>query len=173
MSSLDAGLRERLAGDLREILRAAGTTTVLVTHDRDEAYTLADHLAVMREGRVVQHGPTSQVWGAPADAATALFLGYARVLEPERAARLIGAVVGPDRPRHTGAVALRRSAVVVRPDGPLTGRVLGWRLTPDQVRLEVEVDGLGVLDAVADHDRDLRLDTTVRLGVDVERLALL
>ncbi len=173
LSSLDAGLRERLAGDLREILRAAGTTTVLVTHDRDEAYTLADHLAVMRQGRVVQHGPTSQVWGAPVDAATALFLGYARVLEGEQAARLLEAVGGPGRPRRTGAVALRRSAVVVRPDGPLTGRVLGWRLTPDQVRLEVEVDGLGVLDAVADHDRDLRLDTTVRLGVDAERLALL
>ncbi len=180
LSSLDAGLRERLAGDLREILREAGTTTVLVTHDRDEAYALADHLAVMREGRVVQHGPTSQVWGSPVDAEVALFLGYARVLEGEPAARVLGALAAGGRPmagaggaRGAGGVALRRSAVVVRADGPLSGRVLGWRLTPDQVRLEVEVEGVGVLDAVADHDRDLRRDGVVRLGVDAERLALL
>ena len=56
LSALDAGLRERLAGDLREILRAAGTTALMVTHDHEEAFTVADRMAVMRDGRVVQAG---------------------------------------------------------------------------------------------------------------------
>ena len=81
LSALDAGLRERLAGDLRRILTAAGTTAVLVTHDHDEAFAVADRLAVMREGRIVQTGDVGEVWRAPADRASALFLGYARVLD--------------------------------------------------------------------------------------------
>ena len=80
LSALDTGLRERLAGDLRDILHRAGTTAVMVTHDHDEAYTVADRLAVMRAGRVVQEGAIAEVWAAPADPETALFLGYAGVL---------------------------------------------------------------------------------------------
>ena len=56
LSALDAGLRERLAGDLRDILEAAGTTALLVTHDHEEAFAVADRLAVMRAGRIVQQG---------------------------------------------------------------------------------------------------------------------
>ena len=56
LSALDAGLRERLAGDLRAILRAAGTTALMVTHDHEEAFAVADRIAVMRAGRIVQQG---------------------------------------------------------------------------------------------------------------------
>ena len=80
LSALDAGLRERLATDLRDILRRAGTTALLVTHDQEEAFTVADRLAVMRAGRIVQQGEIAGVWREPVDAETALFLGYARVL---------------------------------------------------------------------------------------------
>ncbi len=59
LSALDASLRERLAVDLREILRAAGTTALMVTHDHEEAFTVADRLAVMRGGEVVQPGPSA------------------------------------------------------------------------------------------------------------------
>ena len=79
LSALDAGLRERLATDLRDILRAAGTTALMVTHDHEEAFTVADRMAVMRAGHVVQEGPIAEVWREPADPETALFLGYARV----------------------------------------------------------------------------------------------
>ncbi len=88
LSALDTGLRQRLAEDLRRILVAAGTTAVMVTHDHEEAFTVADDLAVMRDGRIVQAGPIAEVWRAPVDAPTALFLGYARVLEGRDAARL-------------------------------------------------------------------------------------
>jgi thiamine transport system ATP-binding protein len=145
LSALDAELRERLATDLRDILRAAGTTALMVTHDHEEAFAVADRLAVMRAGRVVQEGEISEVWRAPADPATALFLGYARVLAGEAAATLLRAAGLPAAP----AVAVRRSALVVADDGPLRGVVVSGRATPGQIRLVVDVDGVGEMDAVA------------------------
>jgi thiamine transport system ATP-binding protein len=145
LSALDAGLRERLAGDLREILRTAGTTALMVTHDHEEAFTVADRLAVMRAGRVVQVGAIEEVWRAPADPETALFLGYARVLRGEVARVVLSAAGLPAAP----AVAVRRSALVAAPHGPLTGRVVSSRATPEQVRLVVHVPGLGEVDAVS------------------------
>src|SRR5690606_4707209 len=67
LSALDRSLRERLAADLREILVATGTTALFVTHDHDEAFTIADQVAVMFRGRVVQQGPTLEVWRSPVD----------------------------------------------------------------------------------------------------------
>ena len=176
LSALDTGLRERLAADLRDILRAAGTTTVLVTHDHEEAYAVADRLAVMRDGVVVQQGATAHVWRHPHDAATALFLGYARVVEGPAAAPLLAAAgLGP-----ASAVALRRSALVlVGPGGAagggLTGRVVSWRATPDQVRLVLDVPGVGEVDAVAGPagaPAGLAPGDEVRVTVDPDRLAV-
>ena len=122
LSALDATLRTRLALDLRRILTEAGTTALMVTHDHEEAFTVADELAVMRAGRVVQHGELDVVWRAPVDVETALFLGYARVLTGAAAARLLSSAgtpagrrrrrtpLGPDRrprrpPRRADPVA--------------------------------------------------------------------
>ncbi len=91
LSALDAGLRERLAADLRTILREAGTTALMVTHDHEEAFAVADRLAVMRAGRIVQQGEIAEVWRAPVDPETALFLGYARVLDGAAGATLLAA----------------------------------------------------------------------------------
>ncbi len=167
LSALDAGLRERLAGDLRTILRAAGTTALLVTHDHDEAFAVADRLAVMREGRIVQQGEIAEVWRTPVDADTALFLGYAAVLEGDAATRLLAAAGLPPAP----AVALRRSALAVSPSGQVTGKVTSSRLTPEQVRLRVDVPGLGELDAVAPLDAHPGTGEEVLLRVDSTRLA--
>ena len=167
LSALDAGLRERLAGDLRRILRAAGTTALLVTHDHEEAFAVADRLAVMRAGRIVQQGGISEVWRHPADTETALFLGYAAVLEGTKAKTVLEAAGRP----ASGAVALRRSALAVDDAGPLRGTVVSSRLTPEQVRLRVDVDDLGELDAVAPLDVHPGPGAHVRLRVDATRLA--
>ncbi|WP_353709476.1 ABC transporter ATP-binding protein [Cellulosimicrobium sp. ES-005] len=76
LSALDRGLRERLALDLREALRATGTTAVFVTHDHDEAFTVADRVAVMDAGRLLQVAPPEDLWRAPASRRVAEFLGY-------------------------------------------------------------------------------------------------
>ena len=169
LSALDATLRERLAGDLRDILHTAGTTALLVTHDHEEAFALADRLAVMRSGRVVQSGAIDEVWREPVDEETALFLGYARVLRDAAAARVLAA----GGMRSSYAVALRRSALVLDAHGPLQARVVSARVTPEQVRLVVEVDGIGTLDAVAPLGSRASVGDEVALRVDVTRLAVL
>lgn len=171
LSALDRGLRERLAGDLHDILRAEGTTALLVTHDQEEAFTVADRMAVMRAGRIVQSGTLDDVWRHPVDAETARFLGYARVLDPPTAQRLADAS-GGDVP--AGAeLAVRRSALQVDPSGSLTGRVDSARVAPDMTRLVVAVDGVGVMDAVAGPDLPVRMGEQVGLRLDPGRCAVL
>jgi iron(III) transport system ATP-binding protein len=79
-SALDAGLRAEVRRDVREALRADRATAVLVTHDQGEALSMADQVAVMREGRIVQTGTPAQVYEAPADAWVADFVGEAALL---------------------------------------------------------------------------------------------
>jgi thiamine transport system ATP-binding protein len=168
LSALDRGLREKLAGDLHDILRRAGTTALLVTHDHEEAFAIADRMAVMRAGRIVQVGDLSDVWAHPADAWAARFLGYADVLTGEPALTLRG-LIDPDA--GWTEVALRRSALVVEPAGLVSAVVVSARVSPDQVRLVLDVDGLGRLPAVADPAYPAQAGERVRVGVRADRLA--
>jgi len=79
-SSLDASLRADLRREVELILRDAEATAVLVTHDQEEALSLGDRVAVMREGRIVQLGPPEEVYARPADRWTAGFLGEVNLL---------------------------------------------------------------------------------------------
>lgn len=168
LSALDRGLREQLAHDLHDILRKAGATAMLVTHDQEEAFAVADRMAVMRSGRIVQQGGLDEVWARPADAWTARFLGYATVLTGAPARMVLEAAApGESWP----AVALRRSALRVDSQGPLTGRVREARVTPDQIRVQLDVDGAGSLPGAADPGTDVRVGAPVRLRVDRSRIA--
>ena len=79
-SALDAALRAELRHDVRAALRAAGATGILVTHDQGEALSVADQIAVMRDGVIVQHGPPAMVYHEPADPWVAAFVGEAVLL---------------------------------------------------------------------------------------------
>ena len=79
-SSLDATLRADLRREVDLILREAEATAILVTHDQEEALSLADRLAVMRAGRIVQTGTPEDVYARPADRWAAGFLGEVNVL---------------------------------------------------------------------------------------------
>ena len=114
LSALDAGLRRRLASDLRHILVRSGSTAVMVTHDHEEAFTVADRLAVMRDGLLVQEGPIDAVWRSPVDAGTALFLGYARVLRGPAAAAVLAAAGAPGAAAAGGVPAVDPRAAAAR-----------------------------------------------------------
>jgi ABC-type Fe3+/spermidine/putrescine transport system ATPase subunit len=75
LSNLDAKLREALRIELRDILRAVGTTTLVVTHDQNEAVGLADRIALMNKGRIVQVGTAREIYEAPATRFVAEFIG--------------------------------------------------------------------------------------------------
>ena len=97
------------------MIRAAGTTTVFVTHDRDEAFAVADRVAVMRGGRIVQIGSPHDVYASPIDADVALFVGEANLI-PVSGAR------GPEvhtpwgRRAAAGPGAAEGGVWVVRPE---------------------------------------------------------
>ncbi|MCZ6518787.1 MAG: ABC transporter ATP-binding protein [Actinobacteria bacterium] len=75
LGALDRNLRQRLVLDTRRVLDERGVTAVIVTHDRDEAAALADRLAIMREGSIVQTGHVDEILANPADEWVAEFLG--------------------------------------------------------------------------------------------------
>jgi iron(III) transport system ATP-binding protein len=79
-SNLDASLRVRVRSEMREILRDAGATAVFVTHDQEEALSLADEVAVMMDGMVVQSAPPETLYHQPATRQVASFVGEANFL---------------------------------------------------------------------------------------------
>jgi iron(III) transport system ATP-binding protein len=79
-SNLDASLRERLRSEVRRILAEAGTTTIFVTHDQEEALSLANRVAMMKAGRIEQIGSPEEVYSSPATRWVAGFLGDVDVL---------------------------------------------------------------------------------------------
>ncbi len=77
LSNLDAALRERTRDELRALLKRLGMTAVFVTHDQEEAFALSDRVAVLNRGRLQQLGTPEDLYGAPANAFVASFLGRA------------------------------------------------------------------------------------------------
>ena len=75
LSALDANLRQQLRGELRRIHREVGTTFICVTHDQEEAMTLSDRIAVLRNGRLEQLGSPDTLYDQPANAFVARFFG--------------------------------------------------------------------------------------------------
>jgi len=82
-SSLDASLRVALRREVVRTLRQLGTTALLVTHDQDEAFALADRVGIMIDGQLRQYGRPAEVWRTPADSAVAGFIGGGQLLAVE------------------------------------------------------------------------------------------
>ena len=79
-SNLDADLRAQMRDEVERILRTTGTTAVFVTHDQEEAFTLADRVGVLQAGRVEQLAPPQQLYHRPATRFVASFVGAADFL---------------------------------------------------------------------------------------------
>ncbi|HEY0487825.1 MAG TPA: ABC transporter ATP-binding protein [Mycobacteriales bacterium] len=145
-SSLDAGLREGTRRAVAQALRAASATAVLVTHDQGEALSLADQVAVMRGGRLVQLDTPTAVYRSPSDSGVARFVGEA-VLLP-------AVVRGGIATCALGEVAAR---------GPLDDGPAEILVRPEQVRLHAEPSPGAVGARVTDvsyfgHDAAVRLE---------------
>ncbi len=93
-SALDAGLRESVRRAAARVLRAAGVTTLLVTHDQAEALSFADQLAVLSRGTLAQAGPPRELYLRPRDPETAAFLGDAVILVASIADGFASSVLG-------------------------------------------------------------------------------
>jgi multiple sugar transport system ATP-binding protein len=97
LSNLDASLRSDLRGEIAQLVRRLGATALYVTHDHVEAMTLADRIAVMRAGRVLQVGTPREVYERPASAFVGSFLGSPRMNLVEARVEGHAIVAGPFR----------------------------------------------------------------------------
>jgi iron(III) transport system ATP-binding protein len=132
-AALDAGLRETLRQEVAGILRAAGASALLVTHDQAEALSLADQVAVLRDGRVVQTGSPEEVYDRPGSRWVAEFLGEADVLPGTAEGGTVRCELGrfPVGTELSGAVQ-----VVIRPESVAIGHGGGSRDAAEAVVLE-------------------------------------
>ena len=165
LSALDRALREQLATDVRTILRQGGTTALYVTHDQDEAMTVADRVGVMEAGRLLRLDTPQRLWADPGSSKVARFLGFDVVgdlaLAPG-ALRVVEAAEGePGEPGERGGSAQTEIPATAE---TLPATVLASRLRRGQWEAEVELDperlaalagtaGLAGPDEVAGPDR--------------------
>jgi len=158
-SALDTGLRAAVREDVRTALHAAGATAVLVTHDQQEALSMADLVAVMRDGRVVQSAAPGELYAHPGDVGVATFVGEAVVLDAEVRAGVARCVLGALPVRGGSAVRSAQGRVVIRPEqvqiGP-RGHGIAARVATTSffghdalVRLDLVNGSAGVAEVVA------------------------
>jgi iron(III) transport system ATP-binding protein len=113
-SNLDAELRASVRAEVRQILADAGATAVLVTHDQEEALSLADRVAVMWGGEIVQESSPEELYHRPVSRAVAAFVGEAQFLPGEGLGRRVASELG-ELPAHGGATG--PVDVMLRPEG--------------------------------------------------------
>jgi iron(III) transport system ATP-binding protein len=113
-SNVDPFLRESLRAEVTEVIRPLGVTVVLVTHDREEAFSLADRIALMRDGTVVQEGTSEELYFAPGSRWAAEFVGAGNVLTGRVVDGLVETAVGAFP--ANGASSNRAAKVLVRPE---------------------------------------------------------
>jgi iron(III) transport system ATP-binding protein len=115
-SNLDVDLRERLSLELREIIKASGTTAILVTHDQHEAFTMADDIGILHQGRIQQWDVAYNLYHRPANRFVADFIGQgvflpATVLNSHEIEIELGVLNGQAVPPN-----VRHLEVLLRPD---------------------------------------------------------
>ncbi|MCF8209879.1 MAG: ABC transporter ATP-binding protein [Rhodoferax sp.] len=136
LSALDARLRHEVRAEIRLLQKELGLTTLIVTHDQDEALSMADRLVVMSKGLAEQIGPPAQLYEEPVNRFVAEFMGKTNFLEGRRE--------GPTGFRTLGGVVLKTTGI-----GPNASNCLSFR--PERAKIvsfeEVDDPTLNTLDA--------------------------
>ena len=126
LSNLDARLRAELRIEMRRLQRELGITTVLVTHDQEEALTVSDRVAVLRGGRLQQVASPTELYEQPANRFVADFIGRMNLMSVDRESTEGG----------IGVYRLAGAARITAPAGPMTGSPAGvLALRPEAIHL--------------------------------------
>ena len=128
LGALDRALRERLQIDLKRILKEAKQTTLYVTHDQEEAFSLADRVAVMNAGKIVQLDTPRNIYRCPASSFVAKFIGFDNLYpatpgqsdQGPTAQTAIGEIPLPEPLTKHGILLLRPDRISVGDQGPVT-----------------------------------------------------
>jgi iron(III) transport system ATP-binding protein len=117
-TSLDPVLRDRLREDLMQVIRASGTTCLLVTHDPQEAVALADHLVVLEHGKVIQAGPPHAIIQQPQTPSVLALFGRVNLLQAQVNNGIVTSALGSwtsQLPDGTIEVHIREDAIALSP----------------------------------------------------------
>jgi iron(III) transport system ATP-binding protein len=114
-SGLDKRLRDQVRDETLHVLKTSGVSTLMVTHDPEEAMFMADRIAVMRAGRVVQMGEPAELYNRPVDSFVASTFGEINVLEAKVAGGAVETAVG--RFAAAGLAEAQAAGVLIRPEG--------------------------------------------------------
>ena len=109
LSNLDAKVRQEVRVEIRDLQRKLGLTTIMVTHDQEEALTMADRIVVMNQGVIDQVGTPEEIYGKPATAFVADFVGSMNFMS--------GIVVAPGRVRAAGTELACADGALPLPQG--------------------------------------------------------
>ena len=153
LSNLDARLREDVRGNIKKLTAKLGITVLYVTHDQVEAMVLADRIAVMSQGRILQIGNPFDLYRSPASSLVAEFFGSinwlrGKMLDPNRVETAIGTLVVENSRARLGAVVIgirpediRWAPGSAEPRNRLEGKVVSSIFLGDQAVAEVEING--------------------------------
>lgn len=127
-SALDAGLRVALREEVTTMLKSVGASAIIVTHDQEEALSMADHVMVMRDGVCVQLDDPVSLYRYPSDISVATFLGDATVVEGSVCDNVVNCPLGALRMAGGGPSNCQRCLIMIRPEQITVGRSGGGRL---------------------------------------------
>ena len=147
-SSLDAELRVRLREDVRKVIAKAGITAIMVTHDQEEALSMASRVAILRDGEFAQIGKPSEIYQSPTDIEMATFLGDSviinGVIENEKIVTDLGLLTPLNKVVNgaTGRVAIRPENFYLQPNPKGDGEVIGRQYFGHDALVEVKLPKL-------------------------------
>jgi iron(III) transport system ATP-binding protein len=168
-SNLDATLRQATRAEVRALLKAAGTSAVLVTHDQEEALTFCDRLALMRAGRIEQVGTPEEVYHRPRTPFAAQFLGRTNLLAGTArgccAETLLGRIPLANETRGRVLLSLRPEHLSLEPESGETcreGVVLDREFRGHDLAYRIGIDGTE-LHVLTDYAREFAPGSRVRV----------
>ena len=149
-SALDSELRQQLREEVKRILKLEGATAILVTHDQEEALSLADKVAVLRQGKIVQFGTPVEIYNSPADVQLATFLGDSVLVDGEVTEGKVATPLGNLTPLNQvvdgqkGVVAIRSENFYLQPNPSGQAEVIGRVFFGHDAILEVRTGDLTI-----------------------------
>jgi len=188
LSNLDPTLRRTMRAELRETLRRLHMTALFVTHDQEDAFAIADRVALMRKGRILQIGTPEDLYDRPQSREVAEFIGRARLLpavdcgthailkigEVERRIGIAAARPATTKPYTDALAVLRPESLAFTSaagEGAFPGTIVGRRFTGSTMTYDVLLENESIVE-VASPDRGMSEGDRVGVGIAREPIAL-
>ncbi len=170
IGALDRALREHLISEMKAIFSKLSVTALYVTHDRDEAFAIADTVAVMNHGRMLGKGTPQQLWSDPKNEFIAQMLGFNAIIDAkvvDGVADLGWVQLKSNLPAGEHTLVIPPHAIKVASDGPCTGTVTGSVFRSGEYAVEFTV---GDVELSATSPRHFDIDYEISFHIDPEAI---